>query len=153
MRAKTGTLKMPIATIEVTMYFRGGAAGSAEPRCPADPALVAIALVCLALAAALFVAPAAMARAWPWAVSPLLANIYAGPFFAWGVAREGRGEARRIVLASLLPFAVLAVLASLLHLKLFHFDGPAAWAWFAGFALAGAVVGQRLYRLCPLRGP
>ena len=90
-----------------------------------------------------------MLRAWPWSVSPLLAAIHAGPFFAWGVcaillAREASGEARRIVLASILRFAVLAIVASLLHLKLFHFDGAAAWVWFAGFALAGAIVRRRL---------
>jgi hypothetical protein len=44
----------------------------------------------------------------------------------------------------MLAFAVLAVLASLLHLELFHFDGAAAWVWFLGLALAGGLVGWRL---------
>ena len=130
------------------LYFRAGAAGAARLRKP-DPALLAIAAICLLLAAMLLIAPGEMARLWPWAIRPLLANIYAGPFFAYGVsalmlAREARPEARRIVLASMLAFTLLAVLASLLHLKLFHFDGPAAWVWFGAFLAAAAVLGLRL---------
>lgn len=114
-----------------------------------DPALVAIAVAALALGAALLLAPGPMVRAWPWAVSPLLAHIYAGPFLAYGasallLAREARPEARRIVLASLLAFTLLALLASLLHLRLFHFDAPAAWLWFGAFAAAAAIVALRL---------
>lgn len=122
----------------------------------ADPALVAIALVALAYGAALLIAPAAMVRAWPWAVSPLLAQIYAGPFLAYGasallLAREARPEARRIVLASLLAFTLLALLASLLHLRLFRFDAPAAWLWFGAFALASAIAAWRLAQGAKIR--
>jgi hypothetical protein len=125
------------------LYFGAGAGRTAERRSP-DPALVGVGLVCLALAAAMLVAPAAVIRAWPWTLPPLLASIYAGPFFAYGVtalmlAREARPASRRIVLASLLAFTVLVVLASLLHLKLFRFDAPSAWVWF-GAAAAGAVL-------------
>jgi hypothetical protein len=131
------------------LYFYGGAAATAERRGRADAALLAVAAVCLALAAALFFAPGAMVGLWPWPLSPLLASIYAGPFLAWGVcalllAREARAEARRIVLASMLAFALLAIAASLLHLKLFHFDGAAAWVWFGALALAGGVAAARL---------
>ena len=131
------------------LYFRGGAAASAAKRRQSDPALLAVAAGCLALALALLLAPATMVRAWPWTISPLLANIYAGPFFAYGVcammlAREAQPEARRIVLASMLSFALVALMASLLHLKLFHFDAPAAWVWFGALAAAGVVLAWRL---------
>jgi len=111
--------------------------------------MLAVAVLCLAFGGALLVAPDAMVKAWPWAVSPLLANIYAGPFLAYGasalmVAREARPTARRIVTASMLAFALLALVASLLHERLFHFDGPAAWAWFVAFAAASAVLALRL---------
>lgn len=61
------------------------------------------------------------------AVSPLLAHIYAGPLLGYGastllLAREARPEARRIVLAGLPAYALLALLASLLHLSLFHYE-------------------------------
>jgi len=130
------------------LYFRAGTADAEQERRP-DPALVGIALVCLLLAGALFIASREMVRVWPWAISPLLVNIYAGPFFAYGVcalmlAREAQPDARRIALASMLAFALLTLLASLLHLRLFHFDGPAAWVWFGAFAAAAAVLALRL---------
>jgi hypothetical protein len=132
------------------LYFRRGAGAAARPR-KADPALVAVAGLCLLLALALFAAPAAMVRAWPWPLPPLLATIYAGPFFAYGVcalllAREADPEARRIVLASMLAFTLLVLLASLLHLKLFKLDAPAAWLWFGAFAASAAVLAWRLWQ-------
>jgi dolichyl-phosphate-mannose--protein O-mannosyl transferase len=97
-----------------------------------------------------------MVRVWPWKLPPLLATIYAGPFFAYGVsalmlAREAEAEARRIVLTSMLAFTVLVVLASLLHLKLFDFGAPAAWVWFAALVVAGAVLAFRLASARALR--
>lgn len=130
------------------LYFRGGAGATATRR-PADPMLVAIGVVCLLLAAGLLAMPAQMIAAWPWKLPPLLASIYAGPFVAWGVAafmlaREARPEARRIGLASMLAFAVLALLASCLHLPLFSFAGASAWVWFGLLAACGTLVAMRL---------
>lgn len=132
------------------LYFARGA-GAAARRRPADPALVGVAVLCLLLAAGLLAAPAQMARLWPWALPPLLASIYAGPFLAYGVcalmlAREAEPAARRIVLASLLAFTLLVLLASALHLKLFRFEAPAAWVWFGALAAAGLVFALRLLR-------
>ena len=108
-----------------------------------------IGIVCLLLAAGLLAVPAQMIAAWPWKLPPLLASIYAGPFVAYGVcafmlAREARPEARRIVLASMLAFALLAIVASLLHLALFSFAGPSAWVWFGLLAASGALLAARL---------
>ena len=131
------------------LYFRsGGAAATARTR-RADRALVAVAVLCLLLAAALLVVPEEMVRVWPWKLPPLLANIYAGPFFAYGVsafmlAREAQAESRRIVLVSMLAFTLLVLLASLMHLKLFHFEAFAAWVWFGALAVAGALLAWRL---------
>ena len=125
--------------------YVGRGAGATATRRPADPALVAIGVVCLVLAAGLLAAPEQMIALWPWKLPPLLASIYAGPFLAYGVsafmlAREGRPEARRIVLASMLAFTVLVVVASLLHLALFSFATPSAWVWFGLLAASGAVL-------------
>lgn len=130
------------------LYFHAAAA-TAERRATVDPALVGVAVGCLALAAALFFAPEAMARLWPWKVSPLLANIYAGPFLGWGVcawllAREADRDARRIVLASMVAFTLLALLASLLHRPLFRFDALPAWLWFGGLVVWAVVAAWRL---------
>jgi len=133
------------------LYFRSGGAGAAARSRRPDLLLVAVAVVCLLLAAALLLVPADMVRVWPWKLPPLLATIYAGPFFAYGVsalmlAREAEAEARRIVLTSMLAFTVLVVLASLLHLKLFNFGGPAAWVWFGALVAVGAALAWRLTR-------
>jgi hypothetical protein len=130
------------------LYWRTRAADARSVRRP-DPALLAVAVACLVLAGALLLAPQAMVRAWPWTIRPVLVSIYAGPFLAYGLcalllAREARPEARRIVLASMLAFALLALLASLLHLRLFRFEAPAAWVWFGAFAAAAAVLAARL---------
>jgi len=130
------------------LYF-GKGAGAAATRRPADPLLMAIGIVCLLLAAGLLAVPAQMIAAWPWKLPPLLASIYAGPFVAYGVcafmlAREARPQARRIVLASMLAFAALAIVASLLHLALFSFAGPSAWVWFGLLGASGALLASRL---------
>lgn len=131
------------------LYFAAGVSRTAEPRPRLDAGLAAVGIASLLLAAALLVAPETMVRAWPWKVSPLLANIYFGPFLAWGVAalmlaREARAGSRRIVLASMFVFVLLTLLASLMHLGLFHFDAPAAWGWFGGFAVVALVLVRSL---------
>jgi hypothetical protein len=98
------------------LYVVRGAGATATKR-PAGPGARLLGAVCLLLAAALLVVPAQAIALWPWKLPPLLASIYAGPFLAWGVAalmlaREADPAARRIVLASLLAFAVLALVAS-----------------------------------------
>jgi hypothetical protein len=125
------------------LYFaRAAAAG--ERRRP-DPLLLTLAAPCLLLAALLSLLPQAAVRAWPWAISPLLATLYAGPFLAYGVsalllASEARREARAIGLVSMLAFALLTLLASVLHRKLFHAEAPSAWLWFGLFSAAAAVL-------------
>jgi len=131
------------------LYFRPGGAGATARKRRADPVLVAVAVLCLLLAAALLVVPDEMVRAWPWKLPPLLASIYAGPFFAYGVsalmlAREAETESRRIVLVSMLAFTLLVLLASSLHLKLFHFEAASAWVWFGALVVCGLVFAWRL---------
>jgi len=114
-----------------------------------DVALLAIAALCALLGLALLLAPSHMTPAWPWKVTPLLAHIYAGPFLAyavcaWLLARERRAEARRIGLASMLAFVLLALLASWLHVGLFQAQRPASWAWFGGLAVSALLLAWRL---------
>ena len=131
------------------LYFRAGGASETARRRPADPLLVAVAALCLLLAAALLVLPDQMVRLWPWKLPPLLASIYAGPFFAYGIcalmlAREADRESRRIVLVSMLAFTLLVLLASSLHLKLFDFEALSAWVWFGALAASGLAFAWRL---------
>lgn len=100
------------------------------------------ALVCVLLAAVLFFAPELMTTIWPWKITPLLAQIYAGPFLSYGigsalVARSNSADAIRLPLISMAAFAVLVLAASLLHWGLFEPVGGAAVAWFGGLAISG----------------
>ena len=130
------------------LYFGRGAAAAATRR-GIDPGLVVLGIVCLALAAGLLFAPAQMIAMWPWKLPPLLASIYAGPFVAWGVcalmlAREADPSARRIVLAGMAAFAILALIASLMHQPLFDFNGTSARVWFGALGAAAVMLAVRL---------
>ncbi|CAN5271058.1 hypothetical protein BH10PSE9_BH10PSE9_23040 [soil metagenome] len=107
--------------------------------------LVAVGVICIALAACLFFAPAWMASIWPWGISVLLAHIYSGPFLSFGVgslllARRRYWIELRIVLVSMAVFGTVVLVASLIHAGLFAPIGPAAVLWFGGFALGTALV-------------
>jgi hypothetical protein len=44
----------------------------------------------------------------------------------------------------MLAFALLALVASFLHLPLFSFAGASAWVWFGLLGATGALVASRL---------
>lgn len=108
--------------------------------------LMAQSFLLLVLAGCLFVAPTWMASLWPWKVSPLLAQIYSGPFLAYGVgslllARARHDVGIRIATVSLFIFAGLALLASVLHRALFTAGSVSAGVWFAGLVIATLCLG------------
>jgi hypothetical protein len=113
--------------------------------------LVIQGVVCTALAACLFFAPAWMASIWPWRISPLLTQIYSGPFLSYGIgslllARQRHWIDLRIALAGMFAFAALVLVASYIHLGVFGTIGVAAQVWFGGFAVAAAVLAFLTYR-------
>ena len=103
-------------------------------------------VVCLVLALLLFFVPAQMTTQWPWKISTLLAQIYSGPFLAYGIgslmmARNAGWPAARLPLFSLAAFATLVLLASILHSGLFTAGSISAIVWFGGFAVATVLLG------------
>lgn len=107
--------------------------------------LVVQGVFCTALALLLFLAPGSMAPLWPWRISPLLTQIYAGPFLAYGVgslllARRRNWIEFKFPLASMFAFAALVLIASYIHLPTFGAIGISASVWFGGFAVATAVL-------------
>jgi hypothetical protein len=117
---------LPPPGAPLPMWLRVGAAAEAA--------------VCAVLAAALFLVPDLMTTAWPWKITPLLAQIYAGPFLAYGVgaamiaASRGMGEVWLPAL-SMAVFATLVLVASLMHLALFEPVGLSGTVWFGGLVL------------------
>jgi hypothetical protein len=96
--------------------------------------------ILLGLGAVLFLAPALAAALWPWALNETLAQLYAGPLLAYGIVslmalRVGYGPAK-LPMAGALVFAVLVLVASLLHRALFSPQAVSSWVWFMGFAVA-----------------
>ena len=97
--------------------------------------------VAVVLALLLLVVPSLMASVWPWPITPLLANIYGAPFFAYGAgslyaARQRTWSEVRYVLYGTATFAIGVIVASILHAKLFNTHAIATWVWFVGFGLA-----------------
>lgn len=113
--------------------------------------LLAQGVVASAAGVALLFATDAMVEAWPWPITPLLAQIYFAPLLAYGIgslllARERTWPELRVGVSALLVFAVGVLIASLLHRNLFSLRQLSDVVWFAAFgaaALALALVGAR----------
>ena len=92
---------------------------------------------------ALLLAPGAMADAWPWPVTSLLAQIYSAPLLSYGIGSllvaRGTVPEMRVVGLGVGLFAVLALVASAIHLELFAADDPAAWVWFAALVVVTGI--------------
>lgn len=106
----------------------------------ASPALLGLGGVLIASSVALLLIPGTMARVWPWAITPLLARIYAAPMAAYGtlsvlVARRRASDDPRIALAGIGMFTALVLLASIIHRSLFSLGQASDAAWFAGLAV------------------
>ena len=103
--------------------------------------LVVIGVIATLTALALLLAPRPMTTFWPWAVTPVLAQIYGAPFLAYGLGSLYAATQRtwteiRIPVAGTFAFAVGVLTASWLHIGLFESTSPSALIWFGGFGLA-----------------
>ena len=98
-------------------------------------------LVATLLALSLLFLPGRMVAAWPWNITPLLAQIYSAPFLSYGIgslllARQQTWAEVRIAVQAMLVFAAGVLLASLIHRNLFSAADLSDWLWFAAFTLA-----------------
>jgi hypothetical protein len=103
-------------------------------------------VVVLALGLALLLVPAAVVTVWPWAVTPLLAQLYSAPFSSYGLgallaARESTLSGVRLYLLGTLVFAIAVLLASAQHLALFSSAHVSDWLWFGAFGAATVALG------------
>lgn len=92
------------------------------------------------LALCLLLAPAAMVQAWPWNITPLLAQMYGAPFLSYGLGSlyaltQKRWQEVRILNYATLVFTLGVFISSLYHLALFDFTRLSVWAWFSCFSL------------------
>ena len=106
------------------------------------------------VALALLLAPEAMVAVWPWKITRMLAQIYSGPFLAYGLgslllSRQQTWREVRIVTIAFLILALGVIGASVIHRALFVASSPSTWIWFAGFSLIAIVLGAITLRHSP----
>lgn len=102
----------------------------------------------------LLFAPEFMVNFWPWKISPLLAQIYSGPFITYGIAslmlsRKQKWIEIRVTALGIFVAAFGTILASFIHRSLLPASNTSTWVWFAGFSLAAialAVISIRSLR-------
>ena len=103
------------------------------------------------LAGLLFFAPALMSTLWPWNVTPVLAQMYAGPLLSYGLgsllfSQQQKWLGIRAILPGMLVFAVTTVIISFLHIQLFSFHEIADRLWFGCFMLASLLLAILTFR-------
>ena len=131
------------------LVWQSRSSGETSAGVPAAPWMIAYFLVqgvvCCALAALLFFMPSTMIGVWPWKISILLAQIYAGPFLSYGIAsllltRRRHANEIETTAAAMATFVVLVLAASLIHRGLFPPGSVAVLIWFVALALAGGTL-------------
>jgi hypothetical protein len=104
-----------------------------------------------AAALLLLLLPQLMIKAWPWKLTQQLAQIYSGPILCYGVAsvlisRAASFAQVRIAITGMLVFALAVLVASVIHRAVFAHASLSANLWFAGFAIATAILGLMMAR-------
>ena len=103
------------------------------------------------LAVLLFLAPAFMATLWPWNVTPVLAQMYAGPLLSYGLgslffSRQEKWLGVRAILPGMLVFSATTVIISFLHIGLFSFNEAADLLWFGWFIVSSLILAVLAFR-------
>lgn len=145
------------------IYFAGLWSRWRPRRHALTPLLVVQAAVFGVMGLALLVAPDTMTGLWPWALPPVLGQVYGCFFltFALGAGLAAGELEPRVIrgfLLSTLALITLVLLASVLHIDRFKAE-PVTVVWFAAFGLgflvfAGVLTVQwRLARVPPTQVP
>jgi hypothetical protein len=103
------------------------------------------------LAVLLFFAPVLMSTLWPWNVTRVLAQMYAGPLLSYGLgsllfSRQEKWLGVRAILPGMLIFSATAVVISFIHIGLFSFNEVPDLLWFGWFILASPILAVLTFR-------
>ncbi len=98
-----------------------------------------------ALALTLLLIPNFMITIWPWKITVMLAQIYSGPFLAYGLgglvlSRQRTWSGVHIVAMGSFVLAIGVLIASFIHRTLFSASSLSTLIWFGGFALAALLL-------------
>jgi hypothetical protein len=99
------------------------------------------------LALLLFFIPTFMSTVWPWKVTPVLAQMYAGPLLSYGLgsylfSRQDKWLGIRAIVPGMLAFTATTVIVSFMHINLFFFTELADLLWFGLFGIATVILGM-----------
>lgn len=113
--------------------------------------LLAQGVLFILLSIALFFAPSFMSTLWPWKVTPVLAQMYAGPLLSYGLgswlfSKQEQWLGVRSIVPAMAAFTVTTVIVSFLHIDLFTFNEIADLLWFAWFVCASLFLGGMTVR-------
>ena len=97
------------------------------------------------LAVLLFFAPDFMTTVWPWSVTPVVAQMYAGPLLSYGLgswlfAGQDKWLGIRSILPGMLVFTVTTVIVSWLHIGLFSLAEIPDLLWFGWFSVSSLLL-------------
>lgn len=103
--------------------------------------LLAQGILVTVLSILLFFAPVFMSTLWPWKVSAVLAQMYAGPLLSYGLgsllfSRQDKWSGVRALLPGMLVFTATTAVISFLHFNLFSTSEIADLLWFGWFIFA-----------------
>ena len=103
------------------------------------------------LAVTLFLVPEFMTTLWPWNVTPVLAQMYAGPLLSYGLgsllfSRQEMWLGVRSILPGMLAFSAITLLISVLHISLFSFTEVPDLLWFGWFTVASLILAVLTFR-------
>ena len=103
------------------------------------------------LALLLFFAPAFMTTVWPWRVTQVLAQMYAGPLLSYGLgsllfSRQETWTGVRAILPGMLVFSATTVVISFFHISLFAFNELPDLVWFGWFLVSSIILAALTFR-------
>ncbi len=109
-----------------------------------------------AVALLLFFFPAFMVTLWPWKVTRVLAQMYAGPLLSYGLgsllfSRQEKWLGVKAIVPAMMLFSDAALISSLIHFDVFAFGGIADIVWFGWFAISTVVLAIMAFTLLQVR--
>ena len=108
------------------------------------------------LSVALFFAPQVMSTLWPWKVTPVLTQMYAGPLLSYGLgsylfSKQEQWLGVRSIVPAMLSFTLITVIISFIHINLFAFNEIADLLWFAWFIFSSVVLVIMTFRVFKIK--
>lgn len=113
--------------------------------------LLAQGVIISLLALVLFIAPGLMSTLWPWKVTPVLAQMYAGPLLSYGVgslvySKQEQWLGVRSIVPGMFSFVLVTVIVSFMHFGLFSLAEIPDLFWFGWFIVSTIILGAMTLR-------